>query len=379
MSSSTSAELIRATNPTTEVRAPQPTDETSAPIPTLDQRLSQNERTTAHNAPGLAETQAPSPMQQERSEDLEKVVTEEQEEPKAKPSVPRMIPLWSWLIFFSIWGALARLGLSALEDYQGAPVFYLIWAQFTGCVIIGFLSQDKTIFLVDDRYTELYTGLTTGFCGSITSFSSWMLGCFAAMANVRPIYDRPNSGYNVMALLAQVIITLSVSMAALRFGAMMASLAEYWLAERGWVQVRGARKGRDARNILAIILAIGCWAGAAILVGLVPKWRGVATFAALFAPLGTLTRFYLARLNPKIKSFPVGTFAANMLGTLILAILLLLQHRTTPGHVGCQALQGVGDGYCGCLTTVSTFVLELSTLRRRHAWKYGAVSIEEVA
>jgi CrcB protein len=33
------------------------------------------------------------------------------------------------------------------------------------------------------------------------------------------------------------------------------------------------------------------------------------------------------------------------------------------------------DGFCGALTTVSTFVAELNGLRRMHAWMYGAASV----
>ncbi len=35
---------------------------------------------------------------------------------------------------------------------------------------------------------------------------------------------------------------------------------------------------------------------------------------------------------------------------------------------------GIEDGFCGCLTTVSTWVAELAALRRRHAYIYGATS-----
>ncbi len=44
-------------------------------------------------------------------------------------------------------------------------------------------------------------------------------------------------------------------------------------------------------------------------------------------------------------------------------------------RVGCQVLQGGMDGFCGCLTTVSTWVAELKGFRMRHAYKYGGVSI----
>lgn len=43
--------------------------------------------------------------------------------------------------------------------------------------------------------------------------------------------------------------------------------------------------------------------------------------------------------------------------------------------IGCQVLEGIMDGFCGCLTTVSTWVLELFDLRRRHAYTYGILSV----
>ena len=33
------------------------------------------------------------------------------------------------------------------------------------------------------------------------------------------------------------------------------------------------------------------------------------------------------------------------------------------------------DGFCGCLTTVSTWIAELNGLGRRHAYVYGGVSV----
>lgn len=43
--------------------------------------------------------------------------------------------------------------------------------------------------------------------------------------------------------------------------------------------------------------------------------------------------------------------------------------------MGCQVLQGVQDGFCGCLTTISTWVLELTSLRRKHAYTYAGMSV----
>ena len=86
------------------------------------------------------------------------------------------------------------------------------------------------------------------------------------------------------------------------------------------------------------------------------------------------------KLNGIVKWFPVGTFAVNMFGVAVLSMCYDLQHVPLQvtiggGHLGCQVLQGVQDGFCGCLTTVSTWILEMKSLRRRHGYFYGASSV----
>lgn len=98
------------------------------------------------------------------------------------------------------------------------------------------------------------------------------------------------------------------------------------------------------------------------------NYRHQATAALLFSYPGTLTRYLLSiNLNPRIKLFPLGTFTANTLGTALLGLFHVLQGM--PSAVSpnaCSLLQGLGDGYCGCLTTVSTFAAEVDALE---GWK----------
>ncbi|KAI6776762.1 hypothetical protein HG530_000707 [Fusarium avenaceum] len=324
----------------------------------------------------------------------------------------------SYLIFFAILGTLARVGLTALTRYSGTPViFNTLWANFSGSLVMGFLAEDRKLFLNEwgtatydqaikraeqkdgdeengsglnqgdidlaaakkahlatKKTIPLYIGLATGFCGSFTTFSSFIKDVFLALSNELKTPGWPesptsrNGGYSFMAMLAVIITTLSLSLSGLFVGGHLAI---------GLERVTPSIPFSLSRRILdplGVLLGVGCWLGAVILAIFPPHnaWRGQTLFALIFGPLGCLLRFYLALyLNGKRTSFPIGTFVANVLGTVVLGMSWDLAHVPLGGVVGCQVLEGIEDGFCGCLTTISTFVAELSSLRRRSSWIYG--------
>lgn len=331
----------------------------------------------------------------------------------------------SFLVFFAIWGTLARLGLQSLTFYPGAPVvFSELWANVAGCFVMGFLSEDMQLFREEwgssgggastaqpedhpaERHADLekqrdkkshgkvkktiplYVGLTTGFCGCLTSFSSFARDVFLGMSNdlKAPTYHpttapstlvHRDAGYSVMALLAVIFTTVALCFCALKTGAHLAVAMDHVTPTLPF------RFTRRAIDPLFVVLGFGSWIGAIVMVAMPPHnaWRGQALFACVFAPLGCLARYYISLLlNAKAPSFPLGTFACNVFGTAVLGMAYDLQRvgiggLVGGGVVGCQVLQGVEDGFCGALTTVSTWMLELDTLRRRHAYVYGASSV----
>lgn len=299
----------------------------------------------------------------------------------------------SHLILFSLFGTLARLGLSALTTYPGTPItFPSIWPNFAGSLIMGFLAEDRAIFrgYYDDdddidseskptkaqrlalkKTVPLYIGLATGFCGSFTSFSALIRDVFLALSGEGG--EGRNGGYSFLALLGVGIATVALSLSGLFVGAHLAILLE--------PITPSLPEGRNMRRVIdnaAVVLGWGCWLGA-VLMSIFPpheEWRGVATFALVFAPLGCLARFWISlKLNGKVAGFPLGTFAVNILGTAVLGMSWDQAHVPLGGVVGCQVLQGVQDGFCGCLTTVSTWVAELAALRKGHAYIYGFASV----
>ncbi|EJT81047.1 hypothetical protein GGTG_01035 [Gaeumannomyces tritici R3-111a-1] len=344
----------------------------------------------------------------------------------------------SYLVLFALLGTLARLTLQALASFPGAPVvFASVWPNFAGSFVFGLVADDRVLprpvlsaaaaaaaaaaaeasaspsgenhGVSDDpestsrqptttpaprkKKTPLHVGLTTGFCGSFTSFSSFARDAFLALVDgLAP--DPPGSnnagtsgGRSFMALLAVLLATVSLSLAGLFSGAHAAQALKPAAAGRP----AALGSVRTALDRAALVAAWPCWVAVVVLAAaaapLSDAWlRGQVLFALAFAPLGCLARYYLsAALNGRLwPRFPLGTFAANVAGTAVLAAAWdLARARARPdggggGLAGCLVLQGVQDGFCGCLTTVSTWVAELAELGRRRtrdAYVYGASSV----
>jgi len=331
----------------------------------------------------------------------------------------------SHLVFFSLLGTLSRIGLRALTNFPGSPVaFGTLWANFAGTAVLGFVAEfsglrrrrlrrragenSGVIGIVESnsrlsthdvdgpavgRPSPLYVGLTVGFCGSFTSFSGFMGDAFVALFDSAVSFaegtgtPRLGTGRNIQVLLALTILTVCACLSALKFGAHVAVL----LGNLDLLQRHLPLRHVDR---VMVVLALGSWS-AVVLMTLLPPDRpggpvGVASwdqetwrqvlFALVFAPLGCLLRFHLSiKLNAVSAVFPWGTFAANVVGTAVLGMVWDLQHAPLVSGVAsklsCQVLPGVVDGFCGCLTTVSTWVTELNSLRRVHAYVYGAATI----
>jgi len=91
----------------------------------------------------------------------------------------------------------------------------------------------------------------------------------------------------------------------------------------------------------------------------------VAVGAAVGAPLRYLTdRIVQSHRN---TAFPVGTLTVNVVGSLILGIVVA---ATLAGTTQATDLQiAVGTGFCGALTTYSTFSYEtVRLLQERARW-----------
>lgn len=68
-----------------------------------------------------------------------------------------------------------------------------------------------------------------------------------------------------------------------------------------------------------------------------------------------------------LKYFPSGTLAANMLGTTITFALQCIAQRLSLGYWSYVVVVGTQTGFCGSLTTVSTWAIEVHQGRGNEA------------
>ncbi|KAG0050988.1 hypothetical protein BGZ83_004239 [Gryganskiella cystojenkinii] len=378
------------------------------------------------------------------------------------------------IIPFAILGLLIRLGLNSIESFAGQQVFALVWPQFIGCLIMGCLVAtrdwiEKGFGLLHYKGNKrghwlgpfFYVALSSGLCGSITTFSSWSLGTFVELINPSRINRHPLQ--NILSALSELTVTLAMSLAGLELGEHLGqgliwkvdsafpgtreegpgpSIApetiEAVLAEEDTTAQAGTEgntplPGMDessssavpqqrqqhqlsaapatsipvvtpstsnmpiplpkaptywtVQDWLLIVVCVALWLGTMFGAIWMPagshhSWRHVA-LATCFAPLGAILRWYISRWNAaglKRWQFPVGTFSANIIGSIVLAAVICLEHSVAiqgrnGAAVACQVFSGLQDGFCGCLTTISTFALELKTLPRRASYIYGVISV----
>lgn len=94
-------------------------------------------------------------------------------------------------------------------------------------------------------------------------------------------------------------------------------------------------------------------------------------YSVIFAPFGSLTRYLLSIIFNFNTNFPLGTLFANVIGSYIyFGMVAINQYVHNLSLLEKQVITSVIQGYCGCLTTVSTFILEVDTIKK-HRYIYG--------
>ncbi len=107
-------------------------------------------------------------------------------------------------------------------------------------------------------------------------------------------------------------------------------------------------------------------------------WRSLVA-VAVGGMLGCLMRWCLALfLNRFFPTIPPGTLAANLIGCYVIGLAVAI--FTANPSLPVEWRLFVTTGFCGGLTTFSTFSAEVVTLLQggRLAWAMGAITVHLV-
>jgi CrcB protein len=324
-------------------------------------------------------------------------------EPKPPPPSGRRCcataALWETGVAVAILAIPGCLVRSALGDASSAPMQGYILPNFIGSALIAVAAANRAS--MERVHTSLYTGFTTGFCGSLTTLSAWQQTAVSAITGL-PDADEcswgsrsPNStgilGGRFYAWLELILIGLAVGLVGYDFGCHLGVRIRKRYGKSSEIpsnpirrhscyqscQPCGSNTGRQRALLALLALGTTC----ALVAGAVVDGSPLA-FTLLLAPVGACVRWLLSFANTTNVHFPWGTFVANVTGSVIMAVLSVIM-RIHPINYSqmdgndwlCPVLAGLAVGFCGSLTTVSTWVSELRKLEPASAWVYGVVTI----
>lgn len=298
------------------------------------------------------------------------------------------------LAVFGILGVLTRYFLQKLFGPQIAGVtsdqtfVYLdLPSNMVGSFLMGWFG---VVFKGDISHVSdlLAIGLTTGYLGSLTTFSGWNQKMLDLCVNDRW----------VDAVLG-IILGLWLSAESIRQGIETAKGFK-WLLTRCSTCLKGDTS--SSRNhcrvdnlmkhsvvLILLVLTLGAlWGLSGVLFR---KWHdggnasGQLWLACIVGPFGVWVRWFLARLNGRglgrngtLKWIPFGTLIANVLAACVMASLATVKKVVNTEKCDTYAT-GAQLGFLGCMSTVSTFMAEFHAMREsKYPWRahvYASITL----
>lgn len=257
-------------------------------------------------------------------------------------------------------------------------------SNMVGSFLMGWLG---VVFKADiSKISDnLAIGLTTGFLGSLTTFSGWN----------QKMLDLSIEGRWAFSVLG-ILIGLLLAASSIAFGIETAAGFKWLWNRRPNTTMSNSPytwnldkyKSNLIVTIALVLILCGVWAVCSAREATeFKKANNIAQllFACIVGPFGVWTRWYLARLNGRgigerglLKWVPFGTLAANVLAACLMAALAILKKAVKTEACNTVAT-GLQIGFLGCLSTVSTFIAEFDAMRRsRYPWRGYAYAFSTI-
>jgi fluoride ion exporter CrcB/FEX len=258
------------------------------------------------------------------------LLTEHVQDVEREYESPPLLYAVSCITVFSAVGVVIRK-YSTFED-SFLPGY--IYPQLVGCFLMGIVTNNHL-------HPLLKLGLQTGLCGSITSFSTFILETYMYFYT------------NIWNVFASIIVVSGLCFAAFRVGSHV-RVPSFPKVPRLW---RLLGLAIYPATVILFSFLVSLSLGLAIAIG----------------PVGSLVRWYFSHWNR--SDFPLGTFFANCIGVLLVSLLKMSESQLRNNSLGCAWVTALEFGFIGCLSTVSSFVAELDKLDIRHSYAYYFSSI----
>ena len=277
--------------------------------------------------------------------------------------VPRWYQIASnylWVGACSVLGTLVRLALLAVPEPLG--LLSTLYPNVIGCFVLGACSRRW----VATNAPAAYVGATTGFCGSLTTFSGWAIATAQLIA-------RNHVGRAALS----VLLPLGGCCCAFKLGLVV---GEFFDAETKDADLEPTQAMLPCYHsfklrvgALALVVALGAVVAVA---AAGPTWARAPAAAAALAPPGASIRYFCSSRNRRC-AMPYFTLLANASATFLAGSCVLLLAKYD-GAVA-QLTQALLDGFCGGLSTVATLVSEFHHLRaaresQRRGYAYVALT-----
>ena len=270
-------------------------------------------------------------------------------------------------------GLFTRVYLAELSRWNGVPLFGSLYPQMVGSAVMGFVINHKVLL----SHFFLYQAITTGLCGSITAFSAWNLEAVSSLLQTGQV--PPDNTARIFGWVTTLLLGFGMSTGALTIGRHLALLSPWSDSKRKNKPVLSTKRVSNLRAVEGdVFVCVWIILSMLIVVILFILERRDFVFSCLLATIGTYIRWHLSPLNSAFQSFKLGTFLANIAGSLLLGCMAYAKDQYAEGELAHDILTGMATGLCGCLTTVSTFAVELFALSAhstRSSYIYAATSI----
>ncbi|KAF3445700.1 hypothetical protein FNV43_RR10876 [Rhamnella rubrinervis] len=361
--------------------------------------IPEDAKSQSHNyAPGASHAvPSVSALQEVISVSTDAMVQPEDAVQNNKKQLPKLLEYSSCLIHlavFGIFGVLTRYllqklfgpGIAGVTSNQA--ILYLdLPSNMVGSFLMGWFG---VVFKRDISHVSdfLAIGLTTGYLGSLTTFSGWN----------QKMLELSVEGHWVLSVIG-FLIGLFLADYSIIIGVHTAKEFRK-LLEKKITHVGGGIFGsssswrvdtyeRHFAVMVLLIMMLGLLCCVSGILGAKEFSSGGSEaqlwLACIMGPPGVWTRWFLARLNGRglgrkglLKWIPFGTLIANVSAACVMAALATVKKAVSTRNCDTIAT-GIQFGFLGCLSTVSTFIAEFNALRESsgllRAYAYAMITI----